>query len=110
DGFGVNPLCYAVTDDGSLFFASEIKALLAAGDIRVDLDVASLPDFLANHAPSGDRTLFAGIRRLPAGHTLVWRDGAVELRKYWDLHFAPPPSGDGRPSEKQLVAEFRERL
>ena len=110
DRFGVKPLYYAVTDDGSLFFASEIKALLAAGDIRVDLDVASLPDFLANHAPSGDRTLFAGIRRLPAGHTLVWRDGAVELRKYWDLHFAPPPSGDGRPSEKQLVAEFRERL
>ena len=110
DRFGVKPLYYSVSDDGSLFFASEIKALLASGCIRPELNLASLPDFLANHAPSGEDTLFAGIRRLPAGHTLSWRDGVVEIRQYWDLHFASLGATDCRGSEKQMVAAFRERL
>ncbi len=75
DRFGVKPLYYVHTDDGSLYFASEIKALLAADAVRPALNVDALPDFLANHATSDDQTLFAGVRRLPPGHTLTWRDG-----------------------------------
>jgi asparagine synthase (glutamine-hydrolysing) len=75
--------------DGSLYFASEIKALLEAGAVRPALNLDALPDYLANHAPSGDATLFAGVRRLPPGHTLTWRDGSVVIRRYWRLAFAP---------------------
>ncbi len=89
DRFGVKPLYYVHTDDGALYFASEIKALFAAGAVRPALNIAALPDFLANHATSDDQTLFEGVRRLQPGHTLTWRDGKIETRPYWDLHFAP---------------------
>jgi len=109
DRFGVKPLYYVHTEDGAFYFASEIKALLAADAVRPALNVAALPDFLANHATSDDQTLFAGVRRLPPGHTLTWRDGRIEIRRYWDLHFAPADQADPR-SDADLVAECSERF
>jgi asparagine synthase (glutamine-hydrolysing) len=109
DRFGVKPLYYVHTADGALYFASEIKALLVAGAVRPALNEAALPDFLANHATSDDQTLFAGVRRLPPGHTLTWRDGRIEIRRYWDLHFAPAAESDSR-SDTDLVAEYTERF
>jgi asparagine synthase (glutamine-hydrolysing) len=95
DRLGVKPLYYVHTSDGSLFFASEIKALLAAGAVRPELNLAALPDYLANRGTCDDTTLFAGVRRLPAGHTLRWKDGRIEIERYWDAdpveaHASPP--------------------
>lgn len=87
DRLGVKPLYYAQSNDGSLYFASEIKALLETGAIRAELNYQALPDYLANHAPSGEATLFRGIKRLLPGHTLLWRDGTVEIKRYWDISF-----------------------
>jgi len=104
DRLGVKPLYYVHAADGALYFASEIKALLAAGAVTPALNARAFPDFLANHAPSGDETLFEGVRRLPAGHTLLWREGKIEIRRYWDLSFAPAHD-DGRPSESSRVRD-----
>ncbi|MCU0625049.1 MAG: asparagine synthase (glutamine-hydrolyzing) [Gemmatimonadaceae bacterium] len=109
DRFGVKPLYYVHDADGTLWFASEIKALLAAGAVRPALNAAAFPDFLANHAPSGDETLFAGVRRLPAGHVLTWRDGALELVRYWDLHFTPDEAL-ARRDDASIVGEYMERF
>jgi asparagine synthase (glutamine-hydrolysing) len=109
DRFGVKPLYYVHTGDGALYFASEIKALVAAGAVRPSLNYAALPDFLANHAPSGDETLFEGVKRLPPGHTLTWRDGRIELREYWDLSFPSARDVDTR-GDAELVAEYGERF
>ncbi|HEX8687295.1 MAG TPA: asparagine synthase (glutamine-hydrolyzing), partial [Pyrinomonadaceae bacterium] len=114
DRFGVKPLYYVHAPDGSLYFASEIKSLLAAGAVRPRLDYAALPDYLANHGTSGDATLFEGVHRLAPGHTLLWRDGRVKIEKYWDLSFAPDgggddDGGDGRArSDDEYVAEWSE--
>jgi asparagine synthase (glutamine-hydrolysing) len=88
DRFGVKPLYYAHLEDGTLLFASEIKALLASGELAAQLNLNALPDLLANFAPSGNDTLFAGIRRLPPGHTLRWSDGKItmtagRMRRSW---------------------------
>ena len=109
DRFGVKPLYYVHDEDGTLFFASEIKALLAAGAVTPSLNIQALPDFLANHAPSGTDTLFAGVKRLPAGHTLIWRDGAIRIEQYWDLSFVPDPILE-RTSDADLVAEYSARF
>ncbi|MFL5578509.1 MAG: asparagine synthase (glutamine-hydrolyzing) [Gemmatimonadaceae bacterium] len=110
DRFGVKPLYYVHAPDGTLFFASEIKALLAAGAVGTpELNRAALPDYLANHAPSGDETLFRGVRRLPAGHTLTWRDGRVRIERFWDLGFAKDDSLAARP-EREIVEEYAERF
>jgi asparagine synthase (glutamine-hydrolysing) len=107
DRLGVKPLYYAVTDDGSLYFASEIKSLFAAEAIAPQLNVEALPDYLANHAPSAEHTMFKGIKRLLPGHTLRWRDGHVDIDRYWDLDVEPAQE---TASEKSLVSEYRERL
>ena len=90
DRLGVKPLYYVYTDDGTLFFASEIKALLAAGAVTPALNRRAFPDYLANHAPSGEDTLFVGVKRLLPGHTLTWDNGRIAIRSYWDLSFAQP--------------------
>ena len=106
DRLGVKPLYYAQTNDGSLYFASEIKALLEASAMRAELNYQALPDYLANHAPSGEETLFSGIKRLLPGHTLLWRDGAMQIKRYWDLSFARDESINS--SDSDYIAEWSE--
>jgi asparagine synthase (glutamine-hydrolysing) len=107
DRLGIKPLYYAVLDDGTLIFGSEIKALLASGHLSPHLNLSAFPEYLANHSTFGDETMFAGVRRLLPGHTLRWRDGAVELRRYWGLSFAGPQS---TATEATLIEEYRDRL
>ncbi|HEX7176558.1 MAG TPA: asparagine synthase (glutamine-hydrolyzing) [Pyrinomonadaceae bacterium] len=108
DRLGVKPLYYALTEDGSLYFASEIKALLEAGAVRAELNYAALPDYLANHAPSGEETLYRGVRRLLPGHTLLWRDGEVKVERYWDVTFSDDGRGNEGRREADLIEEWSE--
>ena len=108
DRFGVKPLYYALLSDGTLVFGSEMKAILASGMVRAALREDALPDYLANHATSGEGTLLAGIKRLLPGHTLVWRNGEIRTRRYWDLRFEAEAE-ETRP-DAELVAEYRDRL
>lgn len=107
DRLGVKPLYYVHAGDGSLFFASEIKALLAAGALRPELNLAALPDYLANRATSDEMTLFAAVRRLPPGHTLRWKDGRVDIECYWDARPETPAEVDSRPPG-EYIDEWRE--
>jgi asparagine synthase (glutamine-hydrolysing) len=106
DRLGIKPLYYALDGDGTLYFASEIKALLEARAVAPEINYSALPDYLANHATSGEETLFSAIKRLPPGHTLTWRDGRIEIRTYWDLSFAQ----NGRPalSDRGAIEQWTE--
>ena len=108
DRFGVKPLYYAVTPDGSLYFGSEIKSILASGAVTAALDRSALPEYLSSHSTFGTGTMFAGIRRLEPGHTLTWRDGEIRVERYWDLSFAH--EGEDRRSDDDIVAEYGERF
>ena len=109
DRLGVKPLYYVHADDGSLYFASEIKALLEARAVAPEVNYAALPDYLANHATSGEETLFRGVKRLLPGHTLLWRDGQVQIEKYWDVSFDKGAGEDSRrKTDDEYVAEWSE--
>jgi asparagine synthase (glutamine-hydrolysing) len=119
DRLGVKPLYYVHRADGSLFFASEIKSLLAARAVRAEINYAALPDYLANHGTSAEETLFAGVKRLLPGHTLLWRaNGTIKIEKYWDIHFAEDAADEGdevathaegrRRSDADYIAEWSE--
>lgn len=84
DPFGIKPLYY-VSDGSALFFSSEIKGLIAAGAVVPRMNRSTLPDLLANHAPSGEDTLFDGVKRLLPGCSLTWRDGGIQIEQYWDV-------------------------
>lgn len=105
DRFGVKPLYYVHSHDGSLFFASEIKSLIEAGAVKPEINFNALPDQFANHGTSGDETLFAGVKRLPPGHTLTWKDGKIAIREYWDLEFEP--KHDAR-TDAEYIEEWRD--
>jgi asparagine synthase (glutamine-hydrolysing) len=109
DRLGIKPLYYVHTNDGSLYFASEIKSLLAARAVSPEINFPALPDYLANHATSGEETLFSGVKRLLPGHTLLWRDGQVRIEKYWDMNLAEDePGGGRRRSDEDYIEEWTE--
>ncbi|HZF41394.1 MAG TPA: asparagine synthase (glutamine-hydrolyzing) [Blastocatellia bacterium] len=105
DRLGIKPLYYVMKEDGELYFASEIKALVEGGVIRPEVNYNALADYAANRYTSGEETLFHGVMRLLPGHTLTWRDGEIEVDRYWDLRFKKP---EERLSEAQYVERFGE--
>jgi len=88
DRLGIKPLYYFIEGDGSIYFSSEIKALIEAGVVRPEINYNVLPEFAATRSCSGDETLFKGVKRLLPGHTLLWNHGSVRTARYWDLSFA----------------------
>lgn len=106
DRFGVKPLAWAETE-GQLVLASQARGLFALG-VRAAWDHASLLQAASFQYPPPDATLFAGIHQLPAGHSLVARDGQVRIDRYWDLDHAVS-TGWTRNDEDTVVA-FRERF
>lgn len=88
DRLGKKPLYYAHLPDGTLLFASEIKALLASGLIdRKRIDPAALVQFWTYGYATGARTIYSQIRRLLPGHFAVWKDGVFRKQEYWDCPF-----------------------
>src|SRR5207249_7521402 len=85
DRLGIKPLYYARTDR-ELLFASEIKALLAAGALPAALNTAIVPEFLANRYVAGTETFFRGVTKLLPGRTLTWSaEAGLCERRYWSL-------------------------
>src|SRR5581483_2944420 len=92
DRYGVKPLYWARVGD-TFVFGSEVKALLAQGAYRPAMDVEGLLEYFTFQNFLTDRTLFEGVRLLPAGSYLQLRaQPATELepKRYWDFHFAEP--------------------
>jgi len=84
DRLGVKPLYYT-QQHGLLLFASEIKAILAHPLVTSDMDLEALFHYLTFKTTPAPLTMFAGIRKLPAGCFLTCdRQGNVEITRYWD--------------------------
>src|SRR5262245_5698396 len=103
DRLGIKPLYYVSGEDGSLHFASEIKALIESRAISPELNYNALADYAANRYTSGEETLFRGVKRLLPGHTLVWCEGKIKIERYWDLSFTKP---EQTLSEAEYVERF----
>jgi asparagine synthase (glutamine-hydrolysing) len=93
DRLGIKPLHYALTAEG-LFFASEAKAILAAGLAERALDVRALDELFTLGFVPDPRTLFRAVRRVEAGHWLLYEGGQVTERAYW-RYGAPAGPADG---------------
>jgi asparagine synthase (glutamine-hydrolysing) len=83
DRFGIKPLFYAV-HGGTLYLASEVKALFALG-VPARWDRAAFYEAHSFNAMlSSERTLFAGIQQVPPGHYLLATPQSLALHRYWD--------------------------
>jgi asparagine synthase (glutamine-hydrolysing) len=87
DRLGVKPLYYSQRGD-TLYFASEVKALLEALP-PVGLRPEMISDYLTFLWVPDPDTLFEGVYKLPPGHHATFAGGRLVVREYWDLIFAP---------------------
>lgn len=107
DRFGIKPLFYAVVD-GSVFLASEVKALLALGvPARWNANGFLADQFMVRT----DETVFQGVYSVPPGCMLIAEDGRITIKRYWDTQYpeASALATDSR-SDAEVVAQFRETL
>jgi len=105
DYFGVKPLHYHF-DGRTLRFGSEIKAILEDTVVPRQVDFQALHYFLNVRFIPGERTLFAGIRRLLPAHYLVFEDGAVRTQRYFELQ----PEGGPRRGESYYIDGIQHHL
>ena len=83
DHMGKKPLYYTVVA-GRLLFGSEIKALLTHPDVARRLDLTAVNEYLTFSNVPEPRTMFEGIRKLPAGHTLICDPhGNLTIERFW---------------------------
>jgi len=96
DRLGIKPLYYANGGSLGLLFGSEIKATLASGKIAREVDACSVKNLLLFGFVLSPGTMFPAVKRLAPGHYLVYREGKLSIRQYWELHFARSGEADTR--------------
>ncbi len=108
DRLGVKPLYYALLDNGTLLFGSELKSILAHGGLRKDIDPLAVEEYFAMGYVAEPRCIFKQVKKLPPAHTLRIRRGHAPEQpvEYWDVRFTL-----GNPlSLAQAQSELVERL
>ncbi|HUH65745.1 MAG TPA: asparagine synthase (glutamine-hydrolyzing) [Syntrophales bacterium] len=94
DYFGVKPLHYHF-DGRTLRFSSEVKAILQDPKVLREPDYQSIHYFFNLRFIPGEGTLFLGIKRLPAGHYMIYENEAISQTRYFDLEGkAGTPAGE----------------
>jgi asparagine synthase (glutamine-hydrolysing) len=104
DRSGIKPLYYTKIGE-KLVFASEIKAILASKLIRAELDYKGLHQFLTFLWTVHEKTLFKGIYQLPPAHFLVWKNGEIRTKEWWDLDFSREEKGKSEDFWREQVLE-----
>ena len=105
DMFGIKPLYYCRCADGTLLFASEIKAFLDHPSFEKQLNIAQLPLYLSCQYSPGRDTFFAGVQKLLPGHFLEFSEGIVRTTRWVQPAFLP---GDTPPAPDELEAVLRQ--
>jgi asparagine synthase (glutamine-hydrolysing) len=106
DEFGVKPL-YWWSDGTRVALASEIGALLDAGLVRPNVDRVALDHYLACRFVPAPRTLFEGIRKLPAASSLVVEENGAARVETWRR---PPGAPHRDLTDEDVAAQLAERF
>jgi len=86
DQIGVKPLYYSFINN-SLYFASEIKAILENKEIKKEINYKALDYFLTFRYTPEKETLFQNIYKLEPGHYAIFKNSSLKIKKYWDFDF-----------------------
>jgi asparagine synthase (glutamine-hydrolysing) len=105
DRLGKKPLYYW-HDSERLFFASELKALRELPNFPSEVDPGAIDAYLTYSYVPHPWTIHKGVKKLPPGHLLVFKDGRVEIRSYWDIDWSAQRS----IGIEEAKSELRERL
>jgi asparagine synthase (glutamine-hydrolysing) len=106
DRFGEKPLYWGVFDR-ALLFASEPKVLLAHPSVRPNLNLDALRQYLSFDYVPAPLSIYEGINKLPAAHTLTLEDGQIKVEGYWRLSYE---TRQPVPSVPEAAEQLRELL
>src|SRR5437764_6270524 len=109
DRFGVKPLYYS-NRGGRFVFGSEIKSLAAVG-VPMTPDLQTWGTYLRSGIyDGGAETFFGGVHRVPAGHYVRFRDGRVDVVRWYDFAERVRETYPDRRSDKEVAAEYGDLL
>ena len=106
DRLGKKPLFYS-RRDGTIWFGSEAKAILQDPEVDREVNLDAIDSYLHFQYVPHPLSAFASLEKLPPAHMLLWRDGRVEVERYWRLSYAPHSR---LPSEEEAQELIRDKL
>jgi asparagine synthase (glutamine-hydrolysing) len=109
DRLGIKPLHYWFRN-GTLVFASEIKALLEYPEISREISLAALSDYLSFLYIPSPGTIYREIKKLPPGEMLRFQNGVLENHAYWKMNFEPDFSVGEEEWAERIRAELSESV
>jgi len=109
DRLGIKPMYYAALGDGTVLFASELKALMLDPRLERKIDPFAVEDYFAYGYVPDPKTIYRNVHKLAPGHTLRWRRGASapKPRQYWDVRFEPTHRGTEDDIRRDLIERLR---
>ncbi|GLV57023.1 asparagine synthetase B [Dictyobacter sp. S3.2.2.5] len=102
DKAGKKPLYYTNLN-GNIIFGSEIKAILGHPQVRREVDVQAMADFLSVRYVPAPATLFKNISKVKPGHWVLFENETIREHCYWDFTFKKDP-------EKRSIPEYLEGI
>ena len=98
DFFGIKPVYYAKMGE-TLMWGSEIKSFLDHPDFKKELNTSALETYLTFQYSPTTETFFKNVYKLPAAHYFIYKDGKMEVKRYWEVKFTP----DDKPELEEWV-------
>lgn len=106
DPLGLKPFYYCLDPNGTFHYGSDVNAVVNEGPVTRDIDMQALQHYLMLGYPAGERTLYAGVKKLMPGHYLVFDGKECRVRPYYSLTFEP----DFSRSVEQWVHDIEQTL
>lgn len=98
DFFGIKPVYYAHMGD-TLMWGSEIKSFLDHPHFKKELNETALENYLTFQYSPTTETFFKNVYKLPAAHYFIYKDGKMDVKRYWEVKFTP----DDKPELEEWV-------
>ncbi|MDE6019395.1 MAG: asparagine synthase (glutamine-hydrolyzing) [Ruminococcus sp.] len=92
DQFGTKPFYYYVTDDGNLLYGTMIRSIMEKKGFVKELNKDALQLYMSLTYTAGEDTFFKGVKKLMPGCCLIWKNGKIEIKRYWKPQFHPDNS------------------
>ena len=105
DFFGIKPLYYAQMN-GTFMFGSEIKSFLAHPNFKKELNEKVLENYLTFQYSPTEETFFKNVNKLMPAHYFTYKDGKLNIKRYWDVHF----NADEKPDLNEWVNRISDKF
>lgn len=106
DRFGFRRVYYAVTPEG-IGFSSRLATVVTLPGVSCDVDAEAVYAYMNFGTVPAPQTMYAAVRRIPPGHVLVWEDGRLTVKPYWDVTYSEHFRADAEPA---VVAQTEEAV